>query len=175
MASAPSTYPIATRSKNCTRSGSQWIKPPTSLTRCAAPGGAPMMSATTTEGEVGPRQRCARTMMTRRRTTTDKYSAIVPPPPRFGMATTMTTTTTTTTMIQTMARTSMSYVSSTCTHATNAVHKQFWLCNPTAVEGSDCFAMRTIRTREGGYSTPRQQRQQRQQRRQRWQQGTCSN
>ena len=65
-------------------------------------------------------------------------------PPCFGMATT------TTTMIRTMTWTSRAYVSSTCMHATNAAHKQFWLCNPTTVEGSDCFAARTIRTREGG-------------------------
>ena len=35
-------------------------------------------------------------------------------------------------------------------HSTDTAHKQFWLCNPMTVEGSDCFATRTIRTREGG-------------------------
>jgi hypothetical protein len=32
------------------------------------------------------------------------------------------------------------YVCSVCTHATDAAQKQFWFCNPTAAEGSDCFA-----------------------------------
>ena len=27
-----------------------------------------------------------------------------------------------------------------CTHATNAAQKQFWFCNHTTVDGSDCFA-----------------------------------
>jgi hypothetical protein len=67
-----------------------------------------------------------------------------PPPPRFGMTTTMTT------MIRTMTQTLRAHVSSACTHATDAAHKQFWFCNPTTVEGSDCFATSTIRTREGG-------------------------
>ena len=65
-------------------------------------------------------------------------------PPRFGA------TTTTKTMIQTMTRSSRAFVSNACTHATDAAHKQFWLCNPMTVEGRDCFATRTIRTREGG-------------------------
>ena len=65
-------------------------------------------------------------------------------PPRFR------TKTTTTIMIRTMTRMSRAYNSSACTHTTNAARKQFWLCNPTTVEGSDCFAARTIRTREGG-------------------------
>ena len=29
---------------------------------------------------------------------------------------------------------------SACTHVTNATHKQLWLCNPTMVEGNECFA-----------------------------------
>ena len=40
-----------------------------------------------------------------------------------------------------------------CLHARHQCHAQaalLWLCNPTAVEGSDCFAMRMIRTKEGG-------------------------
>ena len=45
-------------------------------------------------------------------------------------------------MIWTMTRTLRAYVSSACGHATNVVHKQFWLCNPTMVEGSDYFATR---------------------------------
>ena len=53
---------------------------------------------------------------------------------------TTTTTTTTTRMIQTMTRTSRAYVSSACTHITIAAQKQFWLCNPTMVEGNECFA-----------------------------------
>ena len=57
VASAPSTHLIVTRSKNCTRSGSRWIKPPTSLMCCGAPGGAPMMTATATVGRVGSRQK----------------------------------------------------------------------------------------------------------------------
>ena len=32
------------------------------------------------------------------------------------------------------------YVCSVCTHATDAAQKQFWFCNPTTAEGSDCFA-----------------------------------
>ena len=32
------------------------------------------------------------------------------------------------------------YVCSVCTHATDAAQKQFWFCNHTTVEGSDCFA-----------------------------------
>jgi len=32
------------------------------------------------------------------------------------------------------------YVCSMCTHATDATQKQFWFCNHTTVEGSDCFA-----------------------------------
>ena len=68
--------------------------------------------------------------------TTDKYGAIVGgTPAHFG------TTTTTKTMIRTMTRTSRAYVSSACTHATNAAHKQFWLCNPTTVEGSNCVGV----------------------------------
>ncbi len=27
-----------------------------------------------------------------------------------------------------------------CMHATGAAQKQFWFCNPTTAEGSDCFA-----------------------------------
>ena len=57
-------------------------------------------------------------------------------PPCFGT----TTTTTTTTMIQSITRTSRAYVSSACTHATDAAQKQFWLCNPTMMEGNECFA-----------------------------------
>ena len=48
-----SARPIATRSENCTRSGSRWITPPTYSMRCAAPGGAPMMAETMMEGGVG--------------------------------------------------------------------------------------------------------------------------
>ena len=32
------------------------------------------------------------------------------------------------------------YVCSVCTHATDAAQTQFWFCNPTTAEGSDCFA-----------------------------------
>ncbi len=32
------------------------------------------------------------------------------------------------------------YVCGACTHATNPTQKQFWFCNPTSVEGSECFA-----------------------------------
>jgi len=32
------------------------------------------------------------------------------------------------------------YVCSMCMHATDAAQKQFWFCNHTTVEGSDCFA-----------------------------------
>ena len=32
------------------------------------------------------------------------------------------------------------YVCSVCTQATDAAQKQFWFCNHTTVEGSDCFA-----------------------------------
>jgi hypothetical protein len=32
------------------------------------------------------------------------------------------------------------YICSACTHATDAAQKQFWFCNPTTVEGSNCFA-----------------------------------
>ena len=145
-ASSPSAHPIATRSKNCTRSGSQWIKPPTSLTCCAAPGRAPMMTATTTEGGAGSRRCGARTTTRRRRINDGRVRCDSRgDPPHFG-----TTTTITTTMIRTMTRTSRAYVSSACKHATDATHKQFLLCNPTTVEGSDCFAKRTIRTKEGG-------------------------
>ncbi len=31
------------------------------------------------------------------------------------------------------------YVCSACTHSTDAAQKQFWFCNHTTVEGSDCF------------------------------------
>ena len=31
------------------------------------------------------------------------------------------------------------YVCSGCTHATDTTQKQFWFCNHTMVEGSDCF------------------------------------
>jgi hypothetical protein len=31
------------------------------------------------------------------------------------------------------------YVCSKCTHSTNPRQKQFWFCNPTMVEGSECF------------------------------------
>ncbi len=67
----------------------------------------------------------------------DVYGAIVGgTPPCFGTTTTMTMTM----MIQTMARTLRAYVSSACTHTTNAAQKQFWLCNPTMVERNKCFA-----------------------------------
>ena len=82
-ASVPSAHPIATRSKNCTKSGSQWIKPLTSLTCYAAPGGAPVMTTTTTEGGVSLRQCGVRTTTTRGRTTTVKYGAIVGGDPPF--------------------------------------------------------------------------------------------
>ena len=32
------------------------------------------------------------------------------------------------------------YVCSECTHPTDPDQKQFWFCNPTTVEGSECFA-----------------------------------
>jgi len=32
------------------------------------------------------------------------------------------------------------YVCSACTHATKAAQKQFWFCNSTTVDGSNCFA-----------------------------------
>ncbi len=32
------------------------------------------------------------------------------------------------------------YVCNVCTHTTDAAQKQFWFCNPTTAEGSDCFA-----------------------------------
>jgi hypothetical protein len=32
------------------------------------------------------------------------------------------------------------YVCSLCTHATDKTQKQFWICNPTMMEGSQCFA-----------------------------------
>ena len=32
------------------------------------------------------------------------------------------------------------FVCSVCTDATDPAQKQFWFCNPTTVEGSECFA-----------------------------------
>jgi hypothetical protein len=32
------------------------------------------------------------------------------------------------------------FVCSVCTDATDPTQKQFWFCNPTTVEGSECFA-----------------------------------
>ena len=47
-AGAPSAHPITMRSKNCTRNGSRWITPLTSLACYAALGGTPMMTVRTT-------------------------------------------------------------------------------------------------------------------------------
>ena len=103
------------------------------------------MTVRTTEGGVGLRRCSARTTYDDDEEDNDGQVRcnIRGDPSHFG------TTMTTMTMVQTLMRTSRAYVSSACMHATDATHKQFWLCNPTAVEGSDCFAMRTITTREG--------------------------